>query len=143
MSNHKHGHYRSPTYYSWAAMKSRCTQPKDGAYKNYGAKGVRVAERWMVFSNFLEDMGERPAGCTLGRHGDQGHYEPGNVSWQTKQQQARYFCRNPRGKLSEEQVECIISLAKPGHKGVPNYAQIAKDLGVSASTISEIVKRHT
>jgi hypothetical protein len=27
-------------------------------------------------------MGERPEGKTLGRYGDVGNYEPGNVAWQ-------------------------------------------------------------
>ena len=142
----KHSHCsqksRTPTYYSWSAMVSRCTQPKDGAYQNYGAKGVVVADRWRTFSNFLEDMGERPEGCTLGRHSDKGNYELGNVSWQTKAEQARPFERNPNAKLTKEQMDCILSLVNPGRGRIPNYYQMAKDLGITPSAITSSVKRN-
>lgn len=46
-----------------------------------------VCERWLVFENFLADMGERPARTTLGRVLDIGNYEPGNVFWQTRSEQ--------------------------------------------------------
>jgi len=142
MHNHCTRKYKSPTYQSWRGMVSRCTQPGDYSFKSYGAKGVTVCDRWRTFTNFLEDMGERPEGCTLGRHGDQGHYEPGNVSWQTKQEQKRYFERNPKAKLTKEQLDCIVSLVNPGRGRIPNYGQMAKDLGVTANAITQSVKRN-
>jgi hypothetical protein len=39
------------------------------------------------FRRFLEDMGERPEGTTLGRIGDEGDYVPGNVKWMTHEEQ--------------------------------------------------------
>lgn len=87
----KHGHCvregRSPEHESWRAMKSRCTNPHDKSYPWYGAIGVAVCDRWMDFENFLADMGPRPEGTTLGRIGDVGNYEPGNVTWEPKQSQ--------------------------------------------------------
>ena len=71
----------SPTYNSWQCMKKRCLNPKATKYHRYGGRGVQVCERWLTFENFLADMGERPEGTTLGRHGDKGDYEPGNCSW--------------------------------------------------------------
>jgi hypothetical protein len=123
-------------------MVSRCTQPGDGSYKSYGAKGVQVCERWRTFANFLADMGERPEGCTIGRKNDQGNYEPGNVSWETKSQQTRYFERNPNSKLTKEQLDCVVSLVRPGRGSIPSYRQMAKDLGVSASAITASVRRN-
>ena len=76
-------------YSSWGNMKQRCTNPKAVNWKHYGGAGVLVCERWSDFKNFLEDMGERPAGTTLGRLGDSGNYEPGNCSWQTIGEQRR------------------------------------------------------
>src|SRR5688572_12282456 len=61
----KHGHSSqdgrpSPTYKSWDAMKQRCLNPNATGYEHWGGRGITVCERWMVFENFLEDMGERP-----------------------------------------------------------------------------------
>lgn len=78
---------RTPAYHTWQHVISRCTNPNSDRWRWYGAKGVRVCERWKVFENFLSDMGERPLGTTLGRFGDVGDYEPKNCAWMTKQQQ--------------------------------------------------------
>lgn len=91
----KHGHNRkftgkSPTYSCWDSMKQRCRNPKHIAYRYYGGRGIKVCDRWNQFENFLADMGERPsARHSLDRYPDtDGHYEPGNVRWTTKREQA-------------------------------------------------------
>jgi hypothetical protein len=90
----KHGHSRqgrpSPTYNSFHAMRQRCLDPKAKCYPTYGGANppVIICDRWInSFENFLQDLRERPAGKTLGRFGDVGNYEPGNVSWMTPAQQ--------------------------------------------------------
>ena len=88
----KHGHSRSrsPEYTVWKSMLARCTNPNVKCYSRYGGNGITVCERWRGkdgFVNFFADMGERPSGTTLGRFGDVGNYEPGNVAWQTSAEQ--------------------------------------------------------
>ncbi len=94
----KHGHSRSPnggkptrTYRSWSNMKTRCTNPRATGYKYWGGRGITVCERWMTFSNFLEDMGECPEWATGGidRIDNSGNYEPGNCAWVTSEEQNR------------------------------------------------------
>lgn len=78
----------SPTYTSWRNMVSRCTRPNSTSYEHYRKRGIKLCKRWLVFDNFLADMGERPPGTTLDRLDNDGHYEPGNCRWGDKKQQA-------------------------------------------------------
>lgn len=43
------------THRIWAGMKDRCLNPNRKEYKNYGGRGISVAERWLKFENFLAD----------------------------------------------------------------------------------------
>lgn len=36
-----HGQWKSLTYRIWAAMKQRCLNPNDAAYKDYGGRGIK------------------------------------------------------------------------------------------------------
>ena len=92
--NTKHGHASnrrvSRSYSSWSSLIARCTNPKATGWKNYGGATppVLVCDRWLQFKNFLEDMGERPEGTSLGRILDMGNYEPNaNVFWMTSAEQ--------------------------------------------------------
>jgi hypothetical protein len=70
-------------------MRYRCQNPKDRAYKWYGARGIKVCERWEKFENFLADMGKRPPGLSLERVDNNKGYEPSNCIWATWTQQMR------------------------------------------------------
>jgi hypothetical protein len=91
--NFKHGHDiggNSRTYLSWRAIGQRCSNTKHPSYINYGGRGITICERWRGkhgFENFLADMRPRPERTTLGRFGDVGNYEPGNVKWMTPAEQ--------------------------------------------------------
>lgn len=72
----------SKTYNTYRGMKSRCYREKDTRFYSYGAKGIKVCDRWLEsFENFLEDMGERPEGLTIERKDPTKNYEPSNCIW--------------------------------------------------------------
>lgn len=84
-----HGKSGTPIYEVWRTMLKRCNSPTSRQYHNYGARGIRVCERWHTFENFYADMGDAPEGKSLDRIDNDGNYEPSNCRWTTQKQQIR------------------------------------------------------
>ena len=85
-----HGLWGQPLYNTWVNMKQRCYNPNFRDYKNWGGRGIKVCDRWInSFSNFINDMGERPDGKSLDRINNDGDYEPSNCRWATSKEQIK------------------------------------------------------
>jgi hypothetical protein len=79
----------------WRGMLRRCYGSSRADFKNYGAVGVSVCERWRLsFKNFLADMGTRPSGLTIDRIDPKGNYEPSNCRWVSWTDQANNRTNN-------------------------------------------------
>lgn len=85
----KHGMCYIKGYSSWRCMNSRCYNPKDISYHNYGGRGITVCKRWLDIKNFIFDMGERPEGLTLERINNDKGYCKENCKWATYTEQSR------------------------------------------------------
>lgn len=87
-------------YATWTGMKSRCSNPNETGYANYGGRGISVCAEWRHdFQAFFEYMGPKPdPSYSIDRIDVDGNYEPGNVRWATPKEQANN--KRPRAKVS-------------------------------------------
>lgn len=70
-----------PLYNVWYDMCRRCTNKDRHNYKYYGARGIKVCDRWLSFDNFVTDMGSRPDGFELDRIDNDKGYDAANCRW--------------------------------------------------------------
>lgn len=97
--NKRHGHTcgtgETPEYSCWCDMKRRCISPKRKDFKNYGGRGIRVCERWLIFENFFADMGTKPSPAhSIERRDNDGNYCTENCYWATRKEQRRNTSRS-------------------------------------------------
>lgn len=131
---------RTGTYSSWANMMMRCEWGGHPSYEVYGAKGIRVFERWRQFENFKADMGERPIGMSIDRIDNAKGYEPGNCRWATRIEQALNTSRTIFVEFKGQRVPVFLLCGELGiskkairsraHRRGGDYVSALKSIGV-------------
>lgn len=70
-------------------MKRRCLESSHPDYIRYGARGIKICERWLTYKNFENDMLQSyREGLTLDRTNNDGDYCPENCKWATRLEQS-------------------------------------------------------
>lgn len=119
--NTTHGMSRRPEYIVWKTMISRCENPRNDDFHNYGGRGISVCKEWRNdFARFLLDMGERPPGLTIERIDSNKGYQPDNCKWVPRSEQSR----NRR---------CVRRIDVRGR--LMTHREIGEMLGVPAGTV--------
>lgn len=103
-ANFRHGASATPAYKSYRAARERCTRVNGQDWARYGGRGIKFL--FASFEDFLAHLGPRPAGRTLDRIDNDGHYAPGNVRWTTRKEQRR------NQSLSANSDESLIAECK-------------------------------
>lgn len=94
-----HGMAHSRTYNIWDGIKQRCLNPSNNNYQRYGGSGIEICEEWLVFENFLKDMGEAPKNYSIDRIDNSKGYQKDNCRWvnRTIQQINKRYKNNTTG----------------------------------------------
>lgn len=99
-------------YQSWRSMLDRCRRPSSPAFVHYGKRGIGVCDRWLLYKNFLADMGRKPSSDhSLDRIDNNGNYEPSNCRWATPKEQSRNR-RNGRLLTWNGKTQCVAAWAE-------------------------------
>ena len=108
-------------YCVWLTMRQRCINPKNRDYQNYGSRGIEC--RFETFTSFIQELGPRPQGLTLERIDNNGHYEPGNVRWDTRRQQS---CNKRNTKRYQYNGKCLSVMQWAEELNLPYAALYAR-----------------
>lgn len=118
-----------PEYTALKCAKSRCSNPNNPSWRYYGARGIKVCQRWKnSFPAFLRDMGPRPGPeYSLDRINPALDYTPENCRWSSHQEQASNRNGYNRNLTHRGKTQCL--------------AAWSRQTGLSAATISWRLKR--
>ena len=83
--------HEHPLYKTWDNIKQRCLNTTCRYYKNYGARGITIADEWVNdFDMFCYHMGPKPSPKhSIDRVDNDWGYFPENCRWTVQAPQVR------------------------------------------------------
>jgi hypothetical protein len=93
--NFKHGQavtcQKTKVYAAWRSIINRCYNETFYYYKNYGGRGITIAQEWRNdFISFYAHVGDPPSNKhSIDRIDNDKGYIPGNLRWATASQQSK------------------------------------------------------
>ena len=101
----------------WRNMRSRCNNPSDKDWANYGGRGIKVCPEWdKSFEVFWADMSYGYShNLTIERKDVNGNYPPANCQWATRREQGNntrlnVIIQTPIGQMTIAQAARVYGL---------------------------------
>ena len=126
----RHGMSYTKIYGVWHGMLQRCENPNNIAFKNYGARGIKVCDEWHTFINFNEwakNSGYQED-LTIDRIDTNGDYEPSNCRWVNRYIQNSNTRRNHYIEFNGKRQ---------------TISQWAREIGIERNSLIERLKNHS
>lgn len=115
VANHlTHGETHTRLFNTWRSIKQRCYNPKNPAYKYYGARNIKMYDEWQsnyaIFRDWAIASGYND-NLTIDRIDVNGNYEPLNCRWITINEQQRNR-RNNKPITYMGETHCLTEWAE-------------------------------
>lgn len=84
MSKKRYGNELHPLYSRWLSMKQRCCNPNHKQYKDWGGRGINIAEEFKDFKfyvKYIESLPNYSEKGTIDRIDNMKGYVIGNLRW--------------------------------------------------------------
>lgn len=129
-------------YNTWVHINQRCHNPNNKDYPNYGGRGIQVYPLWREsYEAFLMHVGKKPEpGHSIERLDVNKGYEPGNVCWATREEQARNKRSSVRVTIGSE-TKTVVEWAEENGGIVPAktiYKRISRGWNSEAAVLTPI-----
>jgi hypothetical protein len=135
----KHGLCDTTEAKSYYHMVARCTHPQNAGYPEYGQRGIKVCNRWLLGDGehhgvecFVEDMGNKPTGTSIDRIDNNAHYSCGKCA----DCRAHQWTRNCRWGTPTQQSNNTRSNAHLEFNGqTKTMSEWGRELNIDNATI--------